>query len=232
MSAEPRRLLDDPTIDRGLRETLRRASEHPPPLDPGGLTRLEAATAAGGAGAGAIVAGLAAIGLVTGGAIWLTQGAVERPPQARASREEAAPIAAPILEPSAPAPEIAPRDTAPAIAPEAVREPSALAIDRTARAPRDPAADEDALAREMSQLAMARRILWSDPARALTLLEDGRRRYRDSMFGEERAALRVLALVGLGRDLEARRAGEHFLVEHPRSPFAERVRRAIADVSR
>ena len=49
-------------------------------------------------------------------------------------------------------------------------------------------------------------------------------RFPDGVLMEERAATRILSLCQLGRNEEATEQGHHFLLAHPRSVYAERVR--------
>ncbi len=82
--------------------------------------------------------------------------------------------------------------------------------------------------REARATAAVRAALADDPARALALVDAADAAFGQGSFGEEREALRVLALAGLGRQAEARRLGERFLAAHEHGLFSERVRRAIA----
>lgn len=81
-------------------------------------------------------------------------------------------------------------------------------------------------AREESQMiGKARSALRSgDAARALQLLELAERRYPQGVLNQEREALRVEALVGLGQTAEARARANAFLRAYPSSPYASRVK--------
>lgn len=243
MTHEPRRLLDDPQTPSELRHALDQASRHAPPIDAlAGLERLERAMqgAGGGAGgsgklggsggvglAGVVGAGIAVLAVVGGVMLWNGERDETEAPR-RADVPEArdpgdvpseAPLAA-VGDESAPDGVIT-ETSAPSVATEPVE------ARRAARPPRD---EDDALAREMAELAAARAALVDDPRRALSMLERGRRRSGSrSLFAEEREALTVLALSGLDRDEDARRRGASFLEAHPTSAFAERVRRAIRE---
>lgn len=59
---------------------------------------------------------------------------------------------------------------------------------------------------------------------ALGLLTEHARRFKDGRLAEEREALRVRALSGLGRTGEARRAAERFQARFPRSVLLPAVR--------
>jgi hypothetical protein len=80
----------------------------------------------------------------------------------------------------------------------------------------------------MSLLARARAALPTAPARALTLADEGQRRFPSGIFVEEREAIAIQALAALGRDAAARQRGTRFLLAHPSGPHTDRVRRAIA----
>ena len=60
----------------------------------------------------------------------------------------------------------------------------------------------------MQMLAVAQRVLGSDPERALRLAEQGEREFPRTMFSAERKQLALLAMVKLGRVEEARRIGQ------------------------
>ena len=65
-----------------------------------------------------------------------------------------------------------------------------------------------------------------DAARALALLEAEKANAEGQKLREERAAARVLALCKLGRVEEANAEASQFLEKSPRSPLADRVRKA------
>lgn len=229
---DPPRLLDDPSVPADLRSTLQQAAQHTPPIDTAaGLAQLEAAMhAPAAAGGGGTVALAVAAAVVIGGAAWLATRPSEPseapgPPPADAPLEvvaaeldELPPPEPPVAAPAPATTESDPEE--PTVAVEEVR-PAA----RAARPRVEP--EDDSLARDMAQLVEARRALVTEPARALALVEAGRREFPRSLFAEERDAIRVLALARLERGAEAARLGRRFLAAHPSSPFAERVRRAI-----
>jgi hypothetical protein len=80
----------------------------------------------------------------------------------------------------------------------------------------------------MQMLAVAQRILNSDPARALRLTRQGEQEFGKSMFSAERKQVSLLALVQLGRLDEARRLGVPFLRAYPKAPWSARLREALA----
>ena len=130
------------------------------------------------------------------------------------------------VQPSAPEPvEVAPSR---AEREQAAREEAAAR--EAARAQQEEArrVADQRLKREMSLLMQAKQALASDPGRALTLAMAGEQQFRgDSMFGEERQHVLVLALIKLGRVEEAEQRAQPFLRAHPDSPFARRIRNAL-----
>ncbi len=83
----------------------------------------------------------------------------------------------------------------------------------------------DAAQEELRLLRLARAaVARQDYAVALPLLAEDTRRFKDGRFVEEREALRVRALAGLGRTDEARRAAERFQARFPRSVLLPAVR--------
>jgi len=255
---EPVRLRDDPDAPEALREDLAAAAGAAlPALDlEAGLASLEAAIGAegggpsdpgtpgagGGATGGASLGGGAAmaagagaviLALIGGAYLWLASddGASEavaaRPPAPEAVEPVEVEAAAPAPEPAEPAPTEA-VEPEPEPAPEA--EPSARPRRGARRAvARRPSSPEPDLREEMELTNRARAALAGRPAEALRLAREGQRRFGDGLFSEEREAIEVLALAALDRADEARPRGERFLRRHPRSTFAERVRRAIAE---
>jgi Tfp pilus assembly protein PilF len=63
-----------------------------------------------------------------------------------------------------------------------------------------------------------------DFAPAMQLLAEHARRFKRGRLAEEREALRVKALAGLGRHDDARRAAAEFEANFPRSPLLQTVR--------
>jgi hypothetical protein len=120
------------------------------------------------------------------------------PPPAPVSR----PVAAPVARPAPP--------TA-AIADEPTAEP-ARPIEKPVLSKADAARAELRLLRQ-ARAAVAR----EDYAAALSPITEHARRFKDGRLTEEREALRVKALAGLGRTDEARRAARAFRARFPRS---------------
>jgi hypothetical protein len=95
-----------------------------------------------------------------------------------------------------------------------------------------PRVDENLFERETRMLAAANRLLESDPERALGLAKRGEREFPGSMFTEERRHVLILALIRLSRLDEARQIAGPYLRDYPKSPFAQRVRHALAKAQR
>jgi hypothetical protein len=104
----------------------------------------------------------------------------------------------------------------------AIRVPLARPAALTGRSP----ARADAARAELRLLEQARAaVLREDFAGALTPLAEHARRFKNGRLTEEREALRVKALAGLGRDREAERAAAAFEARFPRSPLVGAVNR-------
>lgn len=148
------------------------------------------------------------------------------PVEARPLLAEAA-----VIEPEA---VVAPAAAEPATSePEAAEPEADLPARRPAHASGTPApvvdSPEARRNREIQELAEARRLLATDPAAALRLVEAGQREFRGGMFAQEREAIAVLSLDRLGRAAAARARGARFLARFPDSAFAERIRRVAGD---
>jgi hypothetical protein len=124
---------------------------------------------------------------------------------------------------------VAPRDTV------ARTESQATAADRSEHsataavtpAPA-PVVDDARLEREMGMLAVAQRVLKTDPERALRLARQGEQEFAGSMFTQERQQVLLLALIELGRIGEAKRLALPYLKRYPNGPFSDRLRSALA----
>lgn len=88
-------------------------------------------------------------------------------------------------------------------------------------APKTPSA----LRQEVALVQSIRTALATDPARALTLIQETRRRFPKGSLVEDREAFEVLALERLGRHAEAGALAESFLRRYPHSPFSARMKR-------
>jgi hypothetical protein len=93
----------------------------------------------------------------------------------------------------------------------------------------DDATDAVSLSAELSLVETARTAVREGRARdALAALEEHRSRFARGAFEEEAAVLRIEALAKAGESATASRLARSFLDTRPRSPYAARVRRALA----
>jgi hypothetical protein len=76
---------------------------------------------------------------------------------------------------------------------------------------------------ELALLDRARRVMATNPARALALSEEHRQSYRNGQFAEERELLAIEALVGLQQRETAERRARAFSRAHPNSVHAHRL---------
>lgn len=127
--------------------------------------------------------------------------------------------AAPTLESNA---KLAPPASVAAPEPALDAEPAPAVSD----APAPSAADR--LAEEVAHLGELRRTLSADPARALTLADQGHARFADGALRQEREALALSALEKLGRRDALHQRGEAFLKRYPQSSFTPQVKRMLA----
>jgi hypothetical protein len=134
-------------------------------------------------------------------------------------------VSAPVVQvvAASPAPSLPPLPPAPSLpAPTVSVAPSpapalAMKTQRSSRAGQSP--DELRLLRQ-ARAAVARR----DFTAALVRIAEHTRRFKDGRLEEEREALRVKALSGLGRTQEARRAADAFEASFPRSVLLPAVK--------
>lgn|SRR5512145_2024288 len=86
------------------------------------------------------------------------------------------------------------------------------------------ASNREAFAVELRVLQSARQaVARHEYSTAVALIAEHRRLYHHGVLTEEREALRIRALVGLGRVLEAERAGSAFRERFPRSALIGRI---------
>jgi hypothetical protein len=183
----------------------------------------------GGLALGFAVGALLGFGVSHGVSLALQHGA---PAQELAPALAAAPLAAP-----APAALVAPVERASASAAEAVeldkpadpaRHESSSTRRSSARGAQERNKAEESgstVAQELALLQRARRALnRNDGLLALGIVQSLDERFPDGVLMEERVATRILSLCQLGRNAEAMDQGHHFLLAHPRSVYAERVR--------
>ena len=117
----------------------------------------------------------------------------------------------------------APPAPAPAVATVAVSTPAPTNRTPPHWTQTDPAPEELGLLRR-ARSAVARR----DFAAALTSIDEHARRFKNGRLAEEREALRVRALSGLGHNEEAERAADAFEARFPRSVLLPAVSRMPA----
>lgn len=188
------------------------------PGDPGGSQVAWAAKIA------AATAGLTATGLLTLklGALAITALVGHDPPsEAVTAREPSEPIAA-----------ITPHDPAdtrePSSATIATSPPAATTVARERSLAHESDADlshegESTLAAELVLVRAAKQLRADDREAALAQLELHRERFAKGVLAPEREALRVELLCDLGRDVEAERARERFVIDFADSTLRARV---------
>lgn len=135
-------------------------------------------------------------------------------------RPSIAPMGTPPTEPAAIAMpvESPPDQPAPAMTPSPDKA-KAAAPSRNRRAGTGSAAGDD----EFPLLNRAHRALPRDPAGALALAEEHRRRFPGSSLDQERELIAITALVDLGRMAEARRKADQFARQYPASAYVGRI---------
>lgn len=103
----------------------------------------------------------------------------------------------------------------------------AALVERPAGTPAHSAAFDE-LRQELRLLRLARAaVARRDFAAALSPITEHTRRFSEGHLAEEREALRVRALAGLGRTQEARHAADSFAARFPRSVLLPAVRQMI-----
>ncbi len=80
---------------------------------------------------------------------------------------------------------------------------------------------------ELRLLGRAHSALAVDPAFALTLVREHRRRFPSGSMDQEREVIAVSALMALGRVDEARQAGDRFARDHAGSAYVARIRAIV-----
>lgn len=217
---EPPSLLDDPTAPELAR--LLSFARSDPGLDGPALERVVARAAKppaplGGGGALALGGVALVVALVSSALVW------------RALAPDPADSAAPVADPPErvrpPASE--PRAEEPSLAPL----PEALRPEPSPEPPasrRSPSRGPARASSEGSLLLRARSALRGDPARALEITDEHRRLYPEGAMAEEREALAIEALAALDRGEALRARADRFGRSYPRSPYAARVRAALA----
>jgi hypothetical protein len=165
---------------------------------------------------GALIVGFAA---AFGGAAWAAYGGalIKSAFEPRLSERAAAPQArVTTLAPRQPQPLEAAAET-----PTAPSAPAPVIV-----RPRAAEASANA-AQDAELLQQARRSVVTEPARALELIVEHQQRFPRSVLTEERQALRIEALIRIGRRSEAERELGIFEARSPRSLYLRRLRALI-----
>jgi hypothetical protein len=167
--------------------------------------------ATGGAGLGAKIAGgLAVIGAIIGGGLWLSSRPLAPPPPPQAVDPAPAPVTANPV-------------------PAAVEEPAPVT---TENAPRPPHTKPAPGPSEATLLQRAQAVLRSDPGRALALTQEHRRRYPQGELSQEREVIAIEALSRLGRSREAGKRAEDFGKSYPGSAHQKKVETSVEQSKR
>lgn len=168
---------------------------------------------------------------------WLARGAGAPAPIALAEIDARETIRPPPLPPSTvpEAPTVAPPPAEPPARVENAEAPTQPPLTDPSprkRAPTKapPPAEDDALARELALLDVARTEVSSAPTRALATLQEHARRFPKGALGTEADLLRVEALVKAGRRAEAVRLGQRLTAQGATGPLAERVQRLLEGI--
>lgn len=169
----------------------------------------------------------------TGPAIGPSRPRVDAPQQRAATPSIVAPVSPSPIEIESPRPPVAEDtvDRAPqAEADKPTRRPRVAEADPADSGPADsgPADVADDVMREAKLVALARKQLGTDPAKALASTKLHGREFPNGVLVEERRAIEVRALAQLDRMEEARRAADAFLRDFGDGPHAAAVRRAVA----
>ena len=80
---------------------------------------------------------------------------------------------------------------------------------------------------ETAEVGLARRVLASDPARALAIVRSCESRFPDGYMVVERRFIGISALFALGRKAEATAAAAAFLRDYPTGALSQRIRSAM-----
>jgi hypothetical protein len=156
----------------------------------------------------ASAAGLVFLAAVAGGAAAYELGVRTRPVTTPPAPDARVPLPAPPFRPTA-------------------ERPSEVLAERWRLPPPSPSKAE-LTRQELHLLQRARAaVAREDFAAALPPINEHARRFRDGHLAEEREALRVKALSGLGRIAEARRAIATFEARFPRSPLLSAVSQMV-----
>jgi outer membrane biosynthesis protein TonB len=243
----PTRLLADPNLDPLLRRDLELASNHAPVhySVEAGLSRFEQALhGATTVPLGGTVAGLRVLGWFVGALALVGVGylVVAKPkpellaqqPSDPATTDQPAtatdqpPVTPPDPVATSEVPVVAPADPS---TPEPKPEPEPeLSGDpptpKPSPRPSEPK-PKPSLADEAAQINAARKLLTSDPGKALALVEAAELEFPDGAMLQERRGYAILALVSLERRSEAETRADAYLERWPNGPLSRRVRDAL-----
>lgn len=244
---DPTRLRDDASQPAELRELIERSIDDVGSKDEVaklalklgamgiGAAGLTAASAAKASVLGKVGAWVVAAAVVGGGAIAIQQRTSAPPDPVRelapvSSQVTPVPAAPPIEVPATPtgsptslaAPALPPHSRA---TPQPPRAPVQASTSASSPSPvvHEPPPAVSQLS-ESQVLAAAQTALPSNPARALELTAEHRRRFPTGALSQERQVLEIDALYRLGRRAEADQRAQRFIASHPGSSYARRVR--------
>jgi hypothetical protein len=142
-----------------------------------------------------------------------TKSRLRQPAPRRQARSHASDSSVPGQNAQAPS---APVQAAPQEQVRAVAAPSA---------PQEPVVRQDESLNELRATARARALIGRNPRAALSLLDRLSEQHPQGYFVEERAALRVFALLAAGQADDAASHARFFLRAYPHSPFAAQLRK-------
>ncbi|HJL18957.1 MAG TPA: hypothetical protein RMH99_25065, partial [Sandaracinaceae bacterium LLY-WYZ-13_1] len=205
-----------------------------PLVDPSAPLAAGSSVAAKGLGALLVAAAVA-----TGGAVLWDARSEDRAPRAsppaaetagtapeaaRTAEDDALPTGADVpAEPPPVDPEPAIAETEATPPPAAPRdEPARSVAEQTAPDAVEPEREVDPAA-EAALVRRAQAALATEPARALSLAAEHRRRFGEGTLGQEREVVAIDALSRLGRDVEARRRAAAFRARWPGSAHLRRL---------
>jgi hypothetical protein len=249
---DPKRLVEDRGTPARLSEAIRLARRGP---DPESVSRISGAlgvvppllpppvpppsglvVATGGSSAlGVSIAAVVVTGLGVGAFFAIQPAPSPKAPIAPRAAAVASVKAAPSPSPEIPAPVAAESERAAAPAPSVRRrkvdpelstpEPAPSAVE-----PPVPVSPPDAASRLREEALLVRsaeRLLGSDPARALALTEERRRRFPAGALDQEADVVAIEALLKLGRRDAAAARASRFEARYPGSVHARRLRALI-----
>jgi len=245
---DPIRLRHDPRASNYCRELLEEGSEAPPDFEydvQSGFIRFEGAVRSESVRPSgrvrrvrrpmlrkfsvrvpvyALISGFAAVAFGGSAAVWMHH---QRASLAPLSRPVAAAATTEPARRARPTPRAAVPHEAEVDETTVVRPKPPVAAPRAGAAKDTRAEAHEDLMLETQDIANLRSMARSDPARALTLAQEGARKFPQGFFSQEREAIAIRSLVNLGRTSEARARAERFLAAYPRGPAAESIRASV-----